>query len=84
MSSSCNELIDNSSDEVSSCVEMENVLMAWANVKDLSNACVSVAEASVSNPDDCCNFINKKLTGFEKEHFSFKNAMPERSRFKFF
>ena len=64
MSSSCSELIDNSTDDVSSCVGMENVLMAQANVNDLSNACVSVAEASVSNPDESCNFINKKLTGF--------------------
>ena len=39
MSSSWSELTDNSSDEVSSCDEMENVLMAWPNVNDLSNAC---------------------------------------------
>ena len=69
MSSSCSELIDNSSDEVSSCIEMENVLLAWANVNDLSNACVSVAEASVSSPDDSCNFINKKLTASKRNTF---------------
>ena len=39
MSSSWRELTDNSSDEVSSCDEMENVLMAWPNVNGLSNAC---------------------------------------------
>ena len=84
MSSSWSELTDNSSAEVSSCDEMENVLMAWPNVNDVSNACVSVAEASVSTPDDSCNCINKKLSGLEKEHFSFKNVMPERSSFEMF
>ena len=58
--------------------------MAWANVYDLTNACVSVAEASVSNPDDSCNCTNKKLTGFEKEHFSFENVMPDRLSFEMF
>ena len=58
--------------------------MAWTNVNYLSNACVSVAESSVSTPDDPCNCINKKLTGFEKGHFSLKNVMPERSSFEMF
>ena len=84
MSNSWSELIDNSSNEVSSCDEMENVLMASPNVNDVSNACVSVTEASVSSPDDSCNCINKKLTGFEKEHFSSKNVMPETSSFEMF
>ena len=84
MSSSWSELIDNSSDKVSLCDEMENVLMAWTNVNDISNACVSVAKASVSTPDDSCNGINKKLSGFEKEHFSSKNVMSERSSFEMF
>ena len=48
------------------------------NVDDVSNAGASVPEASVSTLEDVCNRIKKNLTGFEKEHFSPKNVMPER------
>ena len=41
----------------------------FVNADDVSNACVSVAEASVSTPKDVCNRIKKNLTGLEKDIF---------------
>ena len=66
------------SDDISPCDEVENVTLDLPNVSDELSADVSVAEASVSTPEDVCNRIKKNLTSFEKEHFSPKNVMPER------
>ena len=68
----------------SNCVNWKIYFDDHSSLSLLSNACVSIAEASVSTPDDSCNCINKKLTHFEKEHFSSKNVMPERSSFEMF
>ena len=62
-------MFDDSPDVVSPCDEMKNVMLDLPNVDDVSLACVSVAEASVSSPEDVCNRIKKNLTGFEKDTF---------------
>ena len=78
MSRSWEDLVDDSSDDVSPCDEVENGTLDLPNVSDELNAGVSVAETSVSTPEHVCNRIKKNLTSFEKEHFSPKNVMPER------
>ena len=74
MSRPWDDLVDDSSDDVSPCDELENVMLDLPNVGDVSNASVFVAEASVSTPEDVCNRTKKNLTGLEKEHFSPKNS----------
>ena len=78
MSTSWDDLFDDSSDDVSPCDEVENGTLDLPHVSDELNAGVSVAETSVSTSEDVCNRIKKNLTSFEKEHFSPKNVMPER------
>ena len=63
------DLFDDSPDVVSPCDEMKNVMLDLPNADDASLAFVSVAEASVSTPEDVCNRIKKNLTGFEKDTF---------------
>ena len=77
MSRSSDDLVDDSSDAVSPFVDVEYVVMDLPNVNDVSNAGGSVGEASVCTSEDACNRIKKHLIGFEKEHFSPKNVMPE-------
>ena len=48
------------------------------NVDDVSNAGASVAEASVSAPEDVFNRIKKNLTGFKKNTFLPRMSLPER------
>ena len=38
-------------------------------INDVSNACVSVAEASLCTPEDVCSRIKKNVTGFKKDTF---------------
>ena len=78
MSRSWDDLVDDSSGDVSPCDEVENGTLDLRNVSDELNAGISVAETSVSTPEDVCNRIKKNLTSFEKGHFSPKNVMPER------
>ena len=78
MSRSWDDLVNDSSGDVSPCDEVENGTLDLHNVSDELNAGVSVAETSVSTSEDVCNRIKKNLTSFEKEHFSPKNVMPER------
>ena len=61
------DLFDDSPDVVSPSDEMKKVMLDLSNADDVSLACVSVAEASVSTPEDVCNRIKKNLTGFEKD-----------------
>ena len=68
-------MVNDSSDEASSCDEVENGTLDLPNVSDELNA---VAETSVSSPEDVYNRMKKYLTSFEKEHFSPKNVMPDR------
>ena len=70
-------MFDDSSDVVSPCDEIKNVMLDLPNVDDVSNAGVFLAEASVSTPEDVCNRIKKNLIGFEKDT-SPKSVMPER------
>ena len=63
------DLFNDYPDVVSSCDEMKKVILDFPNADDVSLACVSVAEASVSTPEDVCNRIKKNLTGFEKDTF---------------
>ena len=63
------DLFDDSPDVVSPSDEMKKVMLDLSNADDVSLACVSVAEASVSTPEDVCNRIKKNLTGFEKDTF---------------
>ena len=72
---SVDDLSDDSSDAVSPCDEVKNVMKDFPNVDDVSNAGASVAEASVSAPEDVFNCIMKNLTGFKKKHFSPKNVI---------
>jgi len=44
-------------------------MLDFPHADDVSNACVSIAEASVSTPEDVCNRIKKNQTGFEKDTF---------------
>ena len=62
MSRSWDDLVDDSSDDASPCDEVENVTLDLPNVSDELNAGVSVAETSVSTPEDVCNRIKKNLT----------------------
>ena len=48
----CGYLCDDTSDVVSPCDEMKNVMLDLPNADDVSNASVSVAEASVSTPEN--------------------------------
>ena len=77
MSKSWGDLFDYSSEVVSPCDEIKNVMLDLPNVDDVSNAGVSVTEASVSTPEDVCNRIKKNLIGFEKDTF-LPSVMPER------
>ena len=52
-------MLDDSSAVVSPRDEMRKVMLDVPNVDDVSNARVSVAEASVSNPEDVCYRIKK-------------------------
>ena len=62
-------MFDDSPDVVSPCDEMKKVMLDLPNADDVSLACLSVSEASVSTPEDGCNRIKKNLTGFEKDTF---------------
>ena len=78
MSRSLDDFSHDSSDAVPPCDDVKNVMMDLRKVDEVLNAGASVSEAYVSTPEDVCNRIKKNLTGFEKEHFSPKNVMPER------
>ena len=69
MSRSWGDLCNDSPDVVSPCDEIRQVMLDLPNVDDVSDASVSVAEASVSTLEDVCNRIKKNLTGFEKDTF---------------
>ena len=62
-------MFDDSPDVVSPCDEMKKVMLDFPNADDVLLACVSVADASVSTPEDVCNRIKKNLTVFEKDTF---------------
>ena len=68
----------------SNCVNWKIYFDDHSSLSLLSNACVSIAEASVSIPDDSCNCINKKLTDFEKEHFFFQECNARKIKFRDF
>ena len=57
-------------------------MMDLPNVDDVSNAGACVPKASVSILLMSATMLN--LTGFEKEHFSPKNIMPERESSAYF
>ena len=57
----CGDLCDDSSDVVSPCDEIKNVALDLPNVDDVSNGSVSVAEASVSTPEDVCYRFKRNL-----------------------
>ena len=54
MSRSWGDLCNDSPDVVSPCDEIRQVMLDLPNVDDVSDASVSVAEASVSTPGDVC------------------------------
>ena len=47
------------------------------NVDDVSNACVSVAEASLCSPEDVGSRIKKNVTGFKKDTFLLRVSCKE-------
>ena len=62
MSRSWRDLCDDSPDVVSPCDEIKNVMLDLPNADDVSNASVSVAEASVSvTPEYVCYRMKRNL-----------------------
>ena len=57
----CEDLCYDSSDVVLKCAEIKNVMLELPNVDDVSSASVSVAEASVSTPEDVCYCFKRNL-----------------------
>ena len=54
-------MCDDCSDVVSPSDEIKNVMLDLPNADDVSLACVSVAEAPVSTPEDVCYHIKRNL-----------------------
>ena len=67
------------------CCSCEKVKMLWwiCQMLMMYQMLVHVYLKHLSTPD-VCNRIKKNLTGFEREHFSPKNVMPERLCSAFF